>query len=123
MNTRSSAARCKKLTWQSKSPSGCWLESQYSRLPDGAMTARVAADPLGGGMGGKPWILAKDRPNWDFGKTTINSLMISVIWNGAGVPLIWTLLPPELSSNGAGNSSPASACSCACYRAEPKPGA
>lgn len=53
-------------------------------------------------MGGEPRIPAKDRPNWDFGKTTINSLMISVIWNGTGVPLISTLLPPELSSNGAG---------------------
>jgi len=38
---------------------------------DGAMTARVAADLLGGGMGGKPWVLAMDRTNWEFGKTTI----------------------------------------------------
>jgi hypothetical protein len=30
---------------------------QYVEL-DGAMTARVAADLLGGGMGGKPWVLA-----------------------------------------------------------------
>jgi hypothetical protein len=64
---------------------------------DGAMTARVVADLLG--MGGKPWVLAMDRTNWDFGKTTINILMISVIWNGMGVPLIWTLLPSAGNSN------------------------
>jgi hypothetical protein len=64
---------------------------------DGAMTARVVADLLG--MRGKPWVLAMDRTNWEFGKTTINILMISVIWNGMGVPLIWTLLPSAGNSN------------------------
>ena len=33
-----------------------------------------------------------DRANWDFGKTTINILMISVTWNGMGIPLLWMLL-------------------------------
>lgn len=64
---------------------------------DGDMTARVVADLLG--MSGKPWVLAMDRTNWDFGKTTINILMISVIWNGMGIPLIWTLLPSAGNSN------------------------
>jgi hypothetical protein len=32
-----------------------------------------------GGMGGKPWVLAMHRTKWDFGKTTINILMISVV--------------------------------------------
>ena len=45
---------------------------QYIEL-DGAMTARVVADLLG--MRGKPWVLAMDRTNWEFGKTTINILM------------------------------------------------
>lgn len=58
---------------------------------DGAVTARVVVELLG--MRGKPWVLATDRTNWEFGKTTINILMISVIWNGMGVPLIGTLLP------------------------------
>jgi hypothetical protein len=40
-----------------------------------------------------------DRTNWEFGRTTINILMISVIWNGMGVPLIWTLLPSAGNSN------------------------
>src|ERR1700730_3873628 len=31
------------------------------------------------GLSGKPWVLAVDRTNWEFGKTTINILMVSVI--------------------------------------------
>ena len=69
---------------------------QFVKL-DGAMAARIVVDLLG--MRGKPWVLAIDRTNWDFGKTTINILMISVIWNGMGVPLIWTLLPSAGNSN------------------------
>jgi len=61
------------------------------------MTARVVADLLG--MRGKPWVLAMDRTNWEFGKTSINILMVSAIWNGMGVPLIWTLLPSAGNSN------------------------
>jgi hypothetical protein len=30
-----------------------------------------------------------DRTNWEFGKTTINILMISIIWNGMGI-LRWS---------------------------------
>src|ERR1700687_854614 len=63
---------------------------QHVRL-DGAMTARVVVDLLG--LGGAPWVLAMDRTNWDFGKTTINILMISVAWNGMGIPLLWMPLP------------------------------
>ena len=38
---------------------------------DGSMTALVIADLLK--MCGKPWVLAMDRTNWEFGKTTINT--------------------------------------------------
>ena len=69
---------------------------QYVKL-DGTVAARIVVDLLG--MAGKPWVLAIDRTNWDFGKTTINILMISVMWNGMGVPLIWTLLPSAGNSN------------------------
>lgn len=69
---------------------------QYVRL-DGTHAARVVIELLG--LSGKPWVLAIDRTNWDFGKTTINILMISVSWNGTGIPLLWMLLPT------AGNSS------------------
>ena len=64
---------------------------------DGAMMARVVAELLG--MTGKRWFLVMDRTNWEFGKTTINILMVSVIWNGMGIPLVWTLLPSAGNSN------------------------
>ena len=64
---------------------------------DGALAARVVVDLLR--LGGKPWVLAIDRTNWDFGKTTINILMISVAWNGMGIPLLWMLLPTAGNSN------------------------
>jgi len=64
---------------------------------DGAMAAQVVVDLLG--IRGKPWVLAMDRTNWEFGKATINILMIAVIWNGVGIPLIWTLLPSAGNSN------------------------
>jgi hypothetical protein len=35
-----------------------------------APLARVVVELLR--LGGKPWVLAIDRTNWDFGKTTIN---------------------------------------------------
>jgi len=64
---------------------------------DAGVAARIIVALLG--LSGKPWVLAIDRTNWNFGKTTINILMVSVEWNGVGVPLIFTLLPK------AGNSS------------------
>src|SRR5450759_510184 len=69
---------------------------QFVRL-DGAHSARVVVELLG--LSGKPWVLAIDRTNWDFGKTTINILMISVAWNGMGIPLLWTPLPTAGNSN------------------------
>jgi Transposase DDE domain len=69
---------------------------QFVRL-DGTHAARVVVDLLG--LSGKPWVLAIDRTNWDFGKTTINILMISVAWNGMGIPLLWTVLPTAGNSN------------------------
>jgi hypothetical protein len=46
---------------------------QYVRL-DGALAAHVVVELLG--LSGQPWVLAIDRTNWNFGKTTINILMI-----------------------------------------------
>jgi hypothetical protein len=51
------------------------------------------------GLHGKPWGLAIDRTNWEFGRTTINILMLSVEWNGIGIPLLWTLLPAPGNSD------------------------
>jgi hypothetical protein len=69
---------------------------QFVRL-DGAMTARIVVDLLG--LNGKPWVLAIDRTNWEFGKTSINILMLCVEWNGVGIPLLWTLLPSAGNSD------------------------
>jgi len=69
---------------------------QFVRLDAGTATRLVVALL---GLEGKPWVLAIDRTNWDFGRTTINILMISVEWRGIGILLIFTLLPK------AGNSS------------------
>jgi hypothetical protein len=69
---------------------------QFVRL-DSTLAARVVVELLG--LGGKPWVLAIDRTNWDFGKTTINILMISVAWNGMGIPLLWMLLPSAGNSH------------------------
>lgn len=69
---------------------------QFVRL-NGTHSAHVVVELLG--LSGKPWVLAIDRTNWDFGKTTINILMISVAWNGMGIPLLWTLLPTAGNSN------------------------
>ena len=66
---------------------------QHVKL-DGAAAACVVADLLG--LSGKPWVLAVDRTNWEFGKTTINILMVSVIWNGMGY---LCLLPKAGNSN------------------------
>jgi hypothetical protein len=75
---------------------GFTLFFQFVRL-DSALAARVVVELLG--PGGKPWVLAIDRTNWDFGKTTINILMISVTWNGMGIPLLWMLLPTAGNSH------------------------
>ena len=64
---------------------------------DSTRAAHVVVELLG--LSGKPWVLAIDRTNWDFGKVTINILMISVVWNGIGVPLLWTLLPTAGNSH------------------------
>ena len=64
---------------------------------DSTLAARVVVELLG--LSGKPWVLAIDRTNWDFGKVTINILMISVVWNDIGVPLLWMLLPTAGNSH------------------------
>ena len=64
---------------------------------DNSAAARIVVSMLG--LCGKPWVLAMDRTNWEFGKISINILMVSVIWNGVGIPLIWSLLPSEGNSN------------------------
>ena len=40
-----------------------------------------------------PYVLAMDRTNWQFGKTSINILMLCVVWKGLAIPVFWVLLP------------------------------
>ncbi len=46
-----------------------------------------------------PYRLSLDRTNWKFGSTNINILMISVCYNGVGIPLIWSMLNKRGNSN------------------------
>ena len=42
--------------------------------------------------------VAVDRTNWDFGKTAINFLVISIVVFGVGVPIVWTPLGKKRNS-------------------------
>ena len=39
------------------------------------------------------WVLAMDRTNWQFGKTHINILVVSVLVGRVGLPIAWRVLP------------------------------
>ena len=40
----------------------------------------------------QPWVLSIDRTNWSFGTTDFNILMLCVVHEGIGYPLMWTML-------------------------------
>ncbi len=44
-------------------------------------------------------IISIDRTNWDFGVFKINIFMLSAVYKGISVPLIWSLLPKKGNSN------------------------
>lgn len=72
------------------------LETRYQRLlrfaqfafPDGLL-ARFALSIL---PSGELWLIL-DRTNWKLGKKDINILLLSAVWNGFSMPLMWTMLP------------------------------
>jgi len=72
------------------------LETRYQRLlrfaqfafPDGLL-AGFALSFL---PAGELWLIL-DRTNWKLGKKDINILLLSAVWNGFSLPLMWTLLP------------------------------
>lgn len=47
----------------------------------------------------QPWVLSLDRTNWSFGKTEFNILMLCVVHEGIGYPLMWTMLEKKGNSN------------------------
>jgi IS4 transposase len=63
---------------------------QYVKL-DPSVSARWLVELLS--LEAQPWTLVLDRTNWDFGKTPINILMVSVMYRGLAIPLMWSLLP------------------------------
>ena len=48
---------------------------------------------------GEKIILAMDRTNWKWGSTNINILLISLVYKGCSIPLMWSLLDKQGNSN------------------------
>lgn len=62
-------------------------EQVFDWIVIGRLMLRIA-----GVAGQKKFVVAVDRTNWDFGKTAINFLVISVVVCGIGVPVVWKQL-------------------------------
>ena len=45
------------------------------------------------------WYLTLDRTNWEFGSFKINFLVLAVVYKGAAIPIMWTLLNKKGNSN------------------------
>lgn len=69
---------------------------QYVRF-DEAHIARLVVHLSG--LANRPWELALDRTNWQFGKCDINILMLGIVHDGVCVPLLWSMLPKAGNSN------------------------
>lgn len=80
------------------------LDTRYQRLlrfvqfefPD-ACFARFALSFL---PAGDLWLIL-DRTNWKLGSQDVNILLLSAVWNGFSLPLMWTLIPHSGNSNSA----------------------
>jgi len=46
-----------------------------------------------------PYVLAMDRTNWKIGAVEINILMLSIVYQGIGFPVVWTVLPKAGNSD------------------------
>jgi hypothetical protein len=53
---------------------------------------------LAGAQGQSRVTVAVDRTNWDFGKTAIHFLVISIVVFGVGIPIVWTQLGKKRNS-------------------------
>ena len=40
----------------------------------------------------KPFVISVDRTDWYLGETPLNVFMLSLVWKGVAVPLLWTVL-------------------------------
>jgi hypothetical protein len=74
------------------------IDSHYKRLQrffrsfelDYDELARLLARLLPIGHG--PWYLTLDRTNWQFGKTDINFLVLTIAYRGTALPVFWSVL-------------------------------
>lgn len=62
-------------------------EQRFDWIVIGRLMLRIS-----GVSGRSKFVVAVDRTNWDFGKTAINFLVISVVVCGVGVPIVWKQL-------------------------------
>jgi hypothetical protein len=62
-------------------------EQVFDWIVIGRLMLRIA-----GVAGQTKFVVAVDRTNWDFGRTAINFLVISVVVCGIGVPVVWAQL-------------------------------
>lgn len=62
-------------------------EQLFDWIGIGRLILRIA-----GVAGEQEFRVAVDRTNWDFGRTAINFLVISVVVCGLGMPVVWTQL-------------------------------
>src|SRR5262247_4849121 len=46
-----------------------------------------------------PYTLALDRTNWKVGAVELNILMLSIVYRGVGVPVVWIVLPKAGNSD------------------------
>lgn len=80
------------------------IESNYKRLQRFLRQFELPYAELAGfivkllGLPG-PWTLALDRTNWKVGGVDLNILLLSIVYRGVGVPVVWLVLPT------AGNSA------------------
>lgn len=83
-------------SWPTPSPAR--IESNYKRLQrflrqfelPYAQVAELVVRMLG--LPG-PYALALDRTNWKVGAIDLNILMLSIVYRGVGVPVVWLVLP------------------------------
>jgi hypothetical protein len=45
------------------------------------------------------WYLSLNKTNWQLEMLDINTLMLSLVWQGIATPLMWSFLPTKNNSN------------------------
>jgi len=81
------------------------LESRYKRIKrffsgftiDAGDVARWMVDVFG--LDKKAVYISIDRTNWRWGKSDINILMLSIVYKGIALPVLWSLLEKRGNSN------------------------